>query len=109
MSRSEYKSKKSQKKTSFKDGLATPLLLVLAGIILVGGALFAVWKAGQPSGIQVPVEVNGSPSLKVDQDKVDLGDVKLGQTVSVSFQLSNVGDKTLQFSDKPIVEVIEGC
>ena len=109
MSKSNTKSPKSQKKTSIKDVLPTPLLLVLAGTVLIGGALFAVWKAGQPSGIQVPVEVNGSPSLKVDQDKVDLGDVKLGQTVSVSFQLSNVGDKALQFSDKPYVEVLEGC
>ena len=109
MAKSKYPSKKSQKKSGIQNMLSMPLLLVLAGIVLVGGALFAVWKAGQPSSPKVAVEVKGSPSLKVDQDKVDLGDVKLGRTVSVSFQLANVGDETLRFSDKPYVEVREGC
>lgn len=106
---SKYKSKKRNKKKSIQDVLPTPLLLVLAGMVLVAGALFAVWKAGQPAVSQVPVEVKGSPSLKVSQDKVDLGDVKLGKTVSADFQLANVGDKTLRFSEKPYVEVVEGC
>jgi HYDIN/CFA65/VesB-like, Ig-like domain len=106
---SKYKSKKQRKNTSFKDILPTPLLLVLAGMILAAGALFAVWKSGQPASANVPVEVKGSPSLKVDQDKIDLGNIPLGKTVSVSFQLSNVGDQTLRFSQTPYVEVVEGC
>lgn len=106
---SKYKSKKRKKKTSFQDVLPTPLLLVLAGIVLVAGALFAVWKSVQPASAQVPVEVKGSPSLKVDRDSVNLGDIPLGKTVSVSFQLSNVGDQTLRFSETPYVEVVEGC
>jgi len=106
---SNHRSKKRNKKKSLQDVLPTPLLLVLAGMILVAGALFAVWKAGQPAVSQVPIEVKGSPSLKVSQDKVDLGDVKLGKTVSVDFQLANIGDKILRFSEKPYVEVVEGC
>ena len=106
---SKYKSKKRRNKASFRDILSAPLLIVLAGIVLVAGALFAVWKSGQSSGPQVPVDVNGAPSLKVDQDRVDLGDVPLGKTVSVSFQLSNVGDQPLRFSQTPYVEVAEGC
>ena len=106
---SKYKSKKQKKKTAFQDILPTPLLLVLAGIVLIAGAFFAVWRSGQSSGPQVSVEVNGSPSLKVDQDKVDLGDVPLGKTVSVSFELSNTGDQPLRFSQTPYVEVVEGC
>jgi hypothetical protein len=109
MAKSKNKSKKSQKKSGIQNVLPAPLLLVLGGLILVAGALFAVWKAGQSSSPKVPVEVKGAPSLKVDQDKVDLGDVPLGETVSVSFQLANVGDETLRFSDTPYVEVLEGC
>jgi hypothetical protein len=106
---SKYQSKKSRKKSSIKDVLPTPLLLVLAGMVLVAGTLFAVWKSGQPASGQVPVDVKGSPSLKVDQDKVDLGDVPLGKTVTVAFQLSNTGDQPLRFSETPYVEVKEGC
>ena len=106
---SKYKSKKRRKKASFQDVLPTPVLLVLAGIVLVAGALFAVWKSGQSAGSQVPIEVKGSPSLEVDRDSVDLGDVPLGKTVTVSFQLANVGDETLRFSEKPYIEVREGC
>jgi hypothetical protein len=106
---SKYKSKKRRKKTSFQDVLPAPVLLVLAGIVLVAGALFAVWKSGQSGALQVPIEVKGSPSLEVDRDRVDLGDVPLGKTVTVSFQIANVGDKTLRFSEKPFVEVVEGC
>lgn len=106
---SKYKSKKRRKNTSFKDILPIPLLVVLGGIVLIAGALFALWKSGQPASAKVPIEVNGAPSLKVDQDKIDLGDVPLGKTVSVSFQLANAGDETLRFTDLPYIEVLEGC
>jgi hypothetical protein len=106
---SKYKSKNRTKRTTFKDTLPKPLLLVLAGMVLLSGALFAVWKSGQPTVAQVPVKVKGSPSLKVDQNRIDLGNVPVGKTVSVSFKLSNVGDQALRFSASPYVEVVEGC
>ena len=92
---------------STKSNLA--LYIVLGGIVLVATALFALWKSGRPEPASVSIEVKGRPSLKVDQDRVDLGDVPLGKTVSVSFQLSNVGDQPLRFSQTPYVEVAEGC
>lgn len=89
-----------------KKPLWPVILLIGGGLLLVFGVAFALSK---PSGPKVAVEVNGSPSLKVDKEKVDLGDIKLGQTVEVSFQLSNAGDKTLRFSKAPYIEVKEGC
>jgi hypothetical protein len=84
-----------------------PFFLLLAGgLLLIVGAVFAFRK---PSGPTAGIEVTGSPSLKVDKEKVDLGNVKLGQTVEVKFTLTNVGDKTLRFSKTPYVEVLEGC
>ena len=84
-----------------------PFFVLLAGgLLLLVGAVFAFRK---PSGPTAGVEVTGAPSLKVNQEKVDLGNVKLGQTVDVKFTLTNVGDKTLRFSKTPYVEVLEGC
>jgi hypothetical protein len=62
-------------------------------------------SAGPSKGI----EVTGQPKLAVDGDKVDLGKQPLGKTVSVAFELSNVGDKPLQLTGIPKVEVKEGC
>jgi len=80
---------------------------------LIGGGLVLIWvlwslAQSSPAPV-VPVEVQGVPKLKVEQAKIDLGNVKLGQTVSASFKVSNVGDRPLQFSEAPYIEVIEGC
>jgi cell division septal protein FtsQ len=83
-----------------------PWIMFLGGGVLLIVALFALNKPSQP---KAAIEVNGSPSLKVDKDKVDLGNVKLGQTVDVKFTLTNVGDLTLRFTKTPFVEVVQGC
>lgn len=104
----KYK-KKRGRKTSLRDVLPPELFWVLVGFAVIAGALFAVWKAGQPVMPSVSIEVKGAPKLKVDREVVDLGDVKLGKTVSVSFQIANAGDKTLRFASPPYVEVAAGC
>lgn len=109
MSKGKYRSKRRRKNRGLGNTLPTPLLLTLGGFVLIAAALFALWKSNQPSTTPVAIEVEGSPSLKVDREKVDLGDIPLNQTVSVSFQLANVGDEPLRFSSKPFVEVAEGC
>ncbi len=82
------------------------ILLFAGGLLLIVGVAFAFKK---PSTPRAAVEVTGAPSLKVDQEKVDLGNVKLGKTVDVKFRLTNVGDKTLRFSKAPYIEVLQGC
>ncbi|MFZ6029218.1 MAG: hypothetical protein ACOYYS_16015 [Chloroflexota bacterium] len=81
-------------------------LLAAGGLLLVLAAVFAFDQSVKP---KAEIEVTGAPSLKVDQEKIDLGDVKLGVPVKVSFQLSNVGDKALRFTQEPYVEILEGC
>lgn len=83
-----------------------PLLLVLGGILLIGLAWLALRK--EPAS-NAAVEVSGAPSLQVDQEKIDLGDMKFNQLAEVSFRLTNVGDQTLQFTKAPYIEVVEGC
>ena len=85
-----------------------PLALIAGGVILLGAMVWMVFGRGGAGG-QAQVEVRGAPRLKADQQKVDLGDVQLGRTVQVEFKLSNVGDQPLRFSEAPWIEVVEGC
>lgn len=87
----------------------TWLFLPLGGIALIGLAFLFLRGGRQHSQPLAAIEVQGAPSLNVDQEKIDLGDVKLGQMVQVSFRLTNVGDKSLRFSEQPYIEVVEGC
>jgi hypothetical protein len=83
-----------------------PIFLVLGGaLILIIAAFFAFQK--KPSSFTP--EVTGRPNLTADKTSVDLGDEKLGNPVEVSFELKNTGDRPLQFSKAPYIELIEGC
>jgi len=82
-----------------------PLILIAGGAVLLIVALIFVFQQPQPSADTT----GGTPKLKADRELVDLGDQKLGNTVQVSFQLSNIGDGTLRFKQNPYVEVKEGC
>ncbi len=86
----------------------TWLFLALGGVFLVGLAAL-IMRGGQNSQPLATIEVYGAPSLKADQEQVNLGDVKLGQTVQVSFRLTNVGDQPLRLLENPYIEVVEGC
>ena len=103
---SQNKSRNYPKKRKKQNPSWLPVLAVLGGIVLIGLAIFALRKPAAP---KAQIEVKGAPSLKADKDNIDLGEVKLGKTVEVSFQLTNVGDQTLRFSEQPYVEVVEGC
>ena len=110
MSQNRNKSNKHKKKTHSRSA---PLILAIAGLVIVAGmAAFVLGnQKSDPAFAQddyVP-EVVGQPSLKADREEIDLGDVKLGKTVSASFVLTNVGDQTLRFSEIPYVELREGC
>lgn len=84
----------------------------LWGIIAIGVVLIAVVVIGALSRNSAPPVaplVTGAPALQVDKENVDFGNVTLGQTVEVKFEVANVGDQPLRFTKKPYVEVIEGC
>ena len=103
MSQTRYKQKNRRKKKQ----APWPLIAMIAGgFLLIIGAVFTFSQGSKPKAV---IEVAGAPSIKVDKEKVDLGNEKLGQTVQVSFQLTNVGDQVLRFSEAPTVEVKEGC
>jgi hypothetical protein len=104
MTRKAYLSKKgaAQQQKSF-----FPLYLVGGALILIiVGAFVLLRGSSTPSKA---IEAIGKPSLAVDTEQVDLGKVPLGKPVSVAFELSNVGDKTLELEGIPKVEVKQGC
>jgi cell division septal protein FtsQ len=83
-----------------------PLWLALIGLGLV---LAAGWAFLGNSQSKANIEVKGSPRLKVEQDAIDHGDVKLGNSIIDTVRITNVGDQPLRFSETPYVEVKEGC
>ena len=103
---SQNKSKKYTRKHPKRNNRWIPLIVILGGMVLIG---LAYWGLRDKSTAKANIVVTGSPALKADKEKVDLGDVKLGQPVEVSFQLTNVGDQTLRFTKEPYIEVVEGC
>jgi hypothetical protein len=87
--------------------------LKAVSILLAGGAML-LWAAVMivrpylPAGSSAGL-VKGGPSLQVDKEVVDLGDVSFETPVGVTFQVTNVGDQPLRFTKAPFVEVLEGC
>lgn len=69
------------------------------GLLLLAAFLFA--RTGGSSG--------GTPSINVDQNKIDYGYVKFGENRQFKIQVTNAGDGTLRFKEKPYIEVLEGC
>lgn len=81
--------------------------LALAGLFLLGIALFAIFNA--PPAQKATIEVKGAPRLKVDKTAIDHGQVKLGSTLVDVVHITNVGDQPLSFSRQPYVEIKQGC
>jgi hypothetical protein len=98
-------STKMNQKSKPKQSLL-PLWLVLAGI---GLFLFAAWAISNSTPTKASVEVKGAARLKVEKDKINHGDVKLGTPIRDSVRVTNVGDQPLQFTSAPYIEVKEGC
>jgi len=103
---SQNKSNRYSKKRQGQNQRWLPILIALGGLLLVGLAFLALRNKSTPGAA---IEVTGTPSLKVDKEKVDLGDMKFNQLAQVSFQLTNIGDQTLRFTKDPYIEVVEGC
>jgi len=84
-----------------------PLWLSLAGFVLLLIAVWAIARGNSQSNANI--EVKGAPRLKVEQDVIDHGDVKLGNQIRDDIRITNVGDQPLRFTEAPYVEVREGC
>ena len=100
---------KSRRKPTPRPGQRWPgrLLIALGGLMLLGALAWGLWP--RAANADFKPAVSGAAALRTDREKIDLGDVHLGQTVSASFQLTNVGDRSLHFTQAPYIQVVEGC
>jgi len=75
-------------------------LLAIGGVLLVMSAFFFANQSGNDGG---------TPSITVDQQKIDYGDVKFNVNKTFAIKVTNTGDGTLRFKEAPYIEVLEGC
>lgn len=76
-------------------------LVIVGGILLIVATFFFANQGGGDGG--------GTPSIAVDQQKIDYGDVKFGVNKTFAIKVTNTGDGTLRFKEEPYIEVLEGC
>jgi hypothetical protein len=77
------------------------MLLAIGGILLVVAAFFLANPGGGGDG--------GTPSIAVDQQKIDYGDVKFNTNETFAIKVTNTGTGILRFMEDPYIEVLEGC
>ena len=75
-------------------------IVAIGGVLLLIAAFFLANRGG---------DGGGTPSIAVDQQKIDYGDVKFGVNKTFAIKITNTGDGTLRFKEEPYIEVLEGC
>lgn len=95
MAKKNQKYRKKNRRKSFPWLLAS----LGGGLFLLAAILFArnIGTGG------------GTPSISMDQDRIDYGYVKFGETRQIALKVTNAGDGTLRFKEQPYIEVLEGC
>ena len=89
--------KKNQKYRKQRGNIPWLLVALGGGLLLLAAILFANRSGG------------GTPSISVDQKKIDYGYVKFGETKAFTVKITNRGDGTLRFQEQPYIEIVEGC
>ena len=91
----------SKKHKRQKQKQKFPWIFLALGGVFVALAVFLFARQGGDGG--------GAPSIAVDQQKIDYGDVKFGVNKTFAIKVTNTGDGTLRFKEDPYIEVVEGC
>ena len=99
---------RKHRKRNQRMGFAWPFL-VFGGILLIVAAFLFANKTGGSHAAISNSDGTGTPSIAVDQEKIDYGYVKFGTNETFKIKVTNNGDGLLRFEDKPYVEVLEGC
>jgi hypothetical protein len=88
--------KKSQRYKKQNKNFPWLLVVLGGGLLLLATILFANRDTG-------------TPSISVDRQQLDYGDVHFDEPISFTVQVTNTGDGPLRFKGQPYIEVLEGC
>ncbi len=94
---------KKQKYGKRKQKQDFPWVLLASGGVLIIAAIFLFANQGGGG------DGGGTPSIAVDQQEIDYGDVKFNTPETFTVKVTNTGDGTLRFKEIPYIEVLEGC
>ena len=95
------KNNRKYRKQQQRRGSPWLFIALGGGLLILAAILFANRNGGGGSG--------GTPSISVDQNKIDYGYVKFGENKQFTLTVINKGDGNLRFKEKPYIEVLEGC
>jgi len=91
---------KKHKRQKQRESFPWPLVII-GGVLLIVAAFFLANRGGGDGG--------GTPSIAVDKQKIDYGDVKFNVEKTFAIKVTNTGDGTLRFKEEPYIEILEGC
>lgn len=91
----------SKKHKRRKQAQKFPWILLALGGVFVALAVFLFARQGSGG--------DGTPSIAVDQQKIDYGDVKFNVPKTFAIRVTNTGDGTLRFKEEPYIQILEGC
>jgi hypothetical protein len=75
--------------------------LTFGGVLIVAAIFLFAKQGGGDDG--------GTPSIAVDRQRIDFGDVKFNVPKTFAIKVTNTGDGILRFKENPYIEVVEGC
>lgn len=101
MSKTTKKYRKQKRKASTGKYVAGGVV----GLVLI---VVAALSFGSPKASQPPV-IGGTPVVSVEKKQIDFGNLKDYTNITIKFTVTNTGTGMLNFSEKPYVEVLEGC
>jgi hypothetical protein len=96
-------SKKTRKKRLQQRRKHFPWVQAIVAVVLILGTVLTLANRTNTT------ITGGTPAISVDQEKVDMGYIKLGNYRTINIKVTNTGDGVLRFTEDPYLQVVEGC
>ena len=95
---------KKYRKQKRKGSTWIAVVTVVTGLAFIFAGLRTFRSSSNP-----PEVTGGRPAVSVDRKLIDFGNLKDYTVKTISIKVTNSGTGMLRFTDKPYVEVVEGC